>query len=384
MEETSDEESLNKQQKCDLLAWSSFIQQRGQALLDLYLYVSSNNYWDTISPAYAKILPWYANYIIPPARRAAATARTKHLGIRSLDLDNVEEYAAGEEIRPGFQPDAAAPSFAANKSSPEQLLNRQKSLNWLRKQTHSDTFQLHQLTNEFFGPLEKLLGDKKYLLTENRPSSLDSLALGYLALMLYMPVTHQWLADALKQRYPKLTKYTQRMYKQTFKDPNKRWQERVSPASPPTVSDGIKHMGQSILNYAFPTLKHDITPDASAENARSQTAQSTSLLSSFPVQTALLSASAIAGLAFAATKFTSASSSSRGETVFTQERDYLQPSRLSDMGEAGAAFAAAFGRGPEVESQFEREKERVGGATIVEVDVEGENGGVGRQVIMSK
>ena len=60
------------------------------------------------------------------------------------------------------------------------------------------------------------------------------------------------------------------------------------------------------------------------------------------------------------------------------ESDYLQPARLSDLGEAGASLAV-LGQQMDLEA---RERERVGSATIMEVDVENESGEVGRQVVM--
>lgn len=359
-----------KQRVLIFTSWTYFIQQRGQALLDLYLYVSTNNYWETISPAFTKILPWYANYVIPPARRKVATARTAHLGLRSLDLDSAQD-AAGEEKSTAFKSDNAAPSFATQ-NSPEQLLNRQKSLNWLRSQSHSDTFRLHQLTSEFFEPLEKLLGDEKYLMTSDDPTSLDYLALGYLSLMLYAPVPQQWLADALKTRYPELKAYTDRMYEHTFKSVDLKWTDQLYEASPWSTSEGIKFIGQGILNWASPWQK-TISLDPSYSQP------STSEPSGLSFQTLAWSAALVGGIAFAATKML-AGLSSHASNISIHETDYLQPTRLSDLGEAGATLAI-LGQQMDLET---RERQRVGGATIMEVDVENESGEVGRQVVVSR
>jgi hypothetical protein len=345
-------------------------------LLDLYLYVSSNNYWETTSPAFTKILPWYANYIIPPARRKVATARTLHLGLRSLDLDSAQD-AAGDENSTAFKSDASAPNFATQ-NSPEQMLNRQKSLKWLRSQSHSDTFRLHQLTSEFFEPLEKLLGDEKFLMTSDNPTSLDYLALGYLSLMLYAPVPQQWLADALKNRYPKLTAYTGRMYKYTFKSIDLKWTEQLFKASPPSTSEGIKFIGQSILDWASP-WKKTITLDSISQAKSSASPTLITPLANFSFQTLAWSAALIGGVAFAATKIL-ADAPVEENQFSIYESDYMQPTRLSNFGEAGASLAV-LGHQMDLEA---RENERVGGATIVEVDVENESGEVGRQVVMSK
>jgi hypothetical protein len=358
--------------KADWTRWSYFIQQRGQALLDLYLYVSSNNYWETTSPAYTKILPWYANYVIPPARRKVAVSRTAHLGLRSLDLDSAQD-AAGEGDSTAFKSDSSAPSFATQ-NSPEQMLNRQKSLNWLKSQSHSDTFRLHQLTNEFFDPLEKLLGNDKFLMTSDNPTSLDYLALGYLSLMLYAPVPQQWLADALKTRYPKLKAYTDRMYKLTFKSVDLKWTEQLFSASPPSTSEGVRFISQSIMNWASP-WKQTITVDPTSHPNSSPSSAS----SSVPLQTLAWSAALIGGVAFAAMKILAVESANENKFSI-YESDYLQPARLSDFGEAGASLAV-LGQQMDLEA---KERERVGSATILEVDVENESGEVGRQVVISK
>ncbi|KAE9970463.1 hypothetical protein Vi05172_g5674 [Venturia inaequalis] len=366
---TAEEAKFGKQDDSDLISWAYFIQQ-GQALLDLYLYVSSNNFWEITSPAFTKILPWYANYVIPPARRKMATARTAHLGLRSLDLDSVED-ASGEENGTPFKSENAAPSFATQ-SSPEQMLNRQKSLHWLRSQSHSDTFRLHQLTSEFFEPLEKLLGNEKYLMTRDDPTSLDYLALGYLSLMLYAPVPQQWLADALKTRYPKLKAYTDRMYKQTFRSADLKWTEQLYEASPPVTFEGIKFIGREILHQASP-WKKTISLDTL------YSPPSTPGSSGLSLQTLAWSAALMGGMAFVATKMI-AGVSTDNSNISTHEADYLQPTRLSDFGEPGATLAV-LGRQMDLEA---REREKVGGATIMEMDVENESGEVGRHVLVSK
>lgn len=265
--------------------------------------------------------------------------------------------------------DAAAPSFATQ-NSPEQMLNRQKSLNRLRSQTHSDTFRLHQLTSEFFEPLEKLLGDKKYLMTSDSPTSLDYLALGYLSLMLYAPVPQQWLADALKTRYPKLKGYTDRMYKYTFKSMDIKWTEQLYEASPPSTSEGFKFIGQSLLDWVSP-WKKTITADPAAQSKSSSTASTPSSLS---LQTLAWTAALIGGLAFAATRLL-VDAPAEESNLSIYEPDYIHPAKLSDFGEAGASLAV-LGNQMDLEA-----RER---ATIIEVDVENESGEVGRQIVVSK
>ncbi|KAF2436741.1 hypothetical protein EJ08DRAFT_644364 [Tothia fuscella] len=370
--------SLSAEQQSELPAWTSFIQQRGQELLDLYLYASYYNYWDQMSPAFTKILPWYYNYIIPPARRAAAIARTKYLGIRSLDIDNLDDVPTDKDGRISGKPSATTTSLSPAQSTPQQVLDQQRMQKWLRVQKHSDTFQLYQLSEAFFRPLNDLLGEKKYLLNEDEPTSLDCLAIGYLAPMLLAPVTQPWLADALKQRFPKLQKYTARFHGQTFGHQGIFSKDIMESAPSPSTYEGIKFMSQSISGWVV-SWKNTVTPDPTINRTSPSHFYSTPFLSSAPIQAIALSATVIAGLAFAASKYILVQSGD--DNVFTHDKR-KGTVRLTDMGEAGAALAA-FGQRREIDAGVERERQRTGRATVVEVDVEGENGDIGRQVLVS-
>jgi sorting and assembly machinery component 37 len=72
-------------------------------------------------------------------------------------------------------------------------------------------FKLDALTNELLDPLSDLLEKKDYLLEGGKPSSLDCLAFGYLALMFYPPVPQAWLKEALQARFPRIVSYINRM-----------------------------------------------------------------------------------------------------------------------------------------------------------------------------
>jgi sorting and assembly machinery component 37 len=85
----------------------------------------------------------------------------------------------------------------------------------LGKGTHRNQFRLDAVTSEFFEPLDELLADKEWLISEDL-TSLDCLALGYLALMQVPPLSHDWLRRAMKQKYPRLGKWTTRVARSTF------------------------------------------------------------------------------------------------------------------------------------------------------------------------
>lgn len=72
-------------------------------------------------------------------------------------------------------------------------------------------FKLDTLSNELLDPLSDLLGKKGYLLEDEQPSSLDCLAFGYLALMLYAPVPQAWLKETIQTKHPRIARYIQRL-----------------------------------------------------------------------------------------------------------------------------------------------------------------------------
>ena len=85
----------------------------------------------------------------------------------------------------------------------------------LSKSTRRNQFRLEAVTSEFFEPLDELLADKEWLISDTA-TSLDCLAVGYLALMQTPKLPHDWLGRALKEKYPRLGKWTARFGRSTF------------------------------------------------------------------------------------------------------------------------------------------------------------------------
>ena len=94
----------------------------------------------------------------------------------------------------------------------------------IRTPETASRIRLQVLTENVLDPLLALLThvsrtsrgehEESYLLRPDRSSSLDCLALGYLALFLVPSVPHSFLATTLKQKYPGLTDYVGRGIKQ--------------------------------------------------------------------------------------------------------------------------------------------------------------------------
>lgn len=195
------------------VATSSFLLSNAQLLLDISLYVSFENYRHVTRPAFTKILPWHANYILPPRLRTAARARTEHLGVSSLDVDNVHEDLSnrpegfdgvGKETR-GLDPET--------QKRASLLLPRKETLrSLLRRPEHSAVFKLHALAENFFGPLQDMLGKTEFL-EGQEVADVDLLAYGYLSLMLYPKLPQDWLATTMRRKYGRLVEYTERLHR---------------------------------------------------------------------------------------------------------------------------------------------------------------------------
>ena len=205
--------NLDAKQRADAIALSSFILSHAQILLDISLYVSYENYCATRS-AFTKILPWYANYIIPPTRRNAARTRTEHLGISSIDVDDVHEDLSNKP--PGFGEAEKEKSFEPETQKRASLLLPQRSTvsGLLRRPEHSAVFKLHTLAANCFEPLQDMLGKSEYFLGRAEMTEVDCLAYGYLSLMLYPDMPQRWLRSTLKKKYAKLVSFVERMHKE--------------------------------------------------------------------------------------------------------------------------------------------------------------------------
>ncbi|CAL5872642.1 uncharacterized protein PFLUO_LOCUS6908 [Penicillium psychrofluorescens] len=201
---------LGGQELADSVAFTSFVESRGQPLVDLSLYVTSQNYYSDTSPAYGSLLQWPNQWILPPKLHSAAKARTIQLGLSSLDLKAMEDARQREHS-----------AAVAAGQIPKNLIQRPRETvsGLLGRTAQQNQFRLEALTAEFFEPLEAMLGRKAYLLApdeEDRPTSLDCIALGYLSLALVPELSFPWLRDAMRTKAPRLAAYTERMRGRCF------------------------------------------------------------------------------------------------------------------------------------------------------------------------
>jgi len=254
--------NLSSRQRTDRTAFITFLQSTATPLIDLSLYVSAENYNTATSSAYTAILPWYANYTVPPKRRDLARARTAHMGLSSLDVETtVEEgFAPGRGTASSEYEAAKRAAGIPTESQPSAMsIGRGKGLGGLLGgQVYAARFRLDALSGELLDPLSDLLGKHDHLFRGELPSSLDCLAFGYLSLLYYPTVPQAWLRETIQTKYPRIGAYIRKLRKEFFHT------DEVDPVDVWSVSTGAK---KSLRSTSLPWT------------ARSQTLASSTLAS---------------------------------------------------------------------------------------------------------
>ena len=229
----------------------------------------------------------------------------------------------------------------------------------MRSAAGGKRFKLDALVDIACEPLQQLLGEKKYLLSNERPTSLDCLALGYLSLALKPEVPQSWLRDSLRKRYSSLCKYVERGIEECFSgevtssdaflatdessslEPTRIDQTNSSitasklPWRPPQT--GLQAAGPMILHSMLATLPSSLKPTT---HIRTTDASSSPNPFSYDTSTSKFMAAATAVAAIAATTASYALYSflSAPDTASDYEKGKKER-KLEDMGEAGAMFA---------------------------------------------
>ncbi|KAK5952226.1 hypothetical protein OHC33_006699 [Knufia fluminis] len=186
---------LSDQQNADSEAYLSFLESRGLPLLDLSLYVSSDNYTTITRSTLSHILPWPQSWTIPQRLRDVARKRSEHLGLSGLDVDATREKELKKE------------NEGLSGAIPKSLRLPKKSVTSLLGSSAEQTrFRLEAVTADFFEPLEELLGDKNYFLGDEM-TVLDCFALAVLSQMSNGDLPQPWLSEAL-EKHTNLRRWT--------------------------------------------------------------------------------------------------------------------------------------------------------------------------------
>ncbi|ETN38780.1 uncharacterized protein HMPREF1541_06818 [Cyphellophora europaea CBS 101466] len=249
------DKNLSSAESADCAAYASFIQSRGQPLLDLSLYVSTENYTTCTKPALGALLHWPDSWFVPHRLREKARKTSEHLGLSGLDVDSAQDEKQEEGLA------AQIPrSLRKPKTTVSSLLGHE---------SRKSKFRLEAVTSDFLEPLNELLGEGPWLVSDN-PSSVDCLAIGYLALMQNSGDGAQpWLRDALAKKFPGLAEWTQKTRREWFGEtvtPSMArqgqtdkhvlpWQQLSDP-SPQQIANSLALN----ITEALPVLKSYLTP----------------------------------------------------------------------------------------------------------------------------
>ena len=189
------DKSLTSSQQADCIAYTSFLESRGQPLLDLSLYVSTENYTTCTKPVLGGVLTWPDSWFVPHKLREKAKKRSEHLGLSRLDVDTAQDEKGDSGLTAQIPKSLRKP--------------RQTVTSILGRDIKRNKFRLDAVTADFLEPLDDMLGGKGWLVSES-VASVDCLALAYLVLMrgpAEMP--HSWLRDALRSKHPELEGWVQ-------------------------------------------------------------------------------------------------------------------------------------------------------------------------------
>ncbi|KAI2628063.1 Tom37 C-terminal domain-containing protein [Hypomontagnella submonticulosa] len=191
------DDDLTPLQRADSLACVSFLESRGAGLVAMSLYVSPKAWTEITRPAYSSLLPFPLTWTVPPAVRAAAIEKSEHLGIGYLaaEVDAEESPSSGlaETTSTGFLK-------LRDRLGPSKTMQPE----------HTAAIRFQHFAEDFYSVLDRLRGDKKFFLRDDKPSSLDFLAYGYLRLM-RIETPHPILMSALEKSYPRLAAFAKEL-----------------------------------------------------------------------------------------------------------------------------------------------------------------------------
>ncbi|KAL9099012.1 MAG: hypothetical protein Q9187_009561, partial [Circinaria calcarea] len=250
-------------------------------------------------------------------------------------------------------------------------------------------FRLEALMDSVSGPLSELLGEKQLLLGDEQMTSLDCLALGYLALAVIPAMPQSWLAETMKKKYPSLCAFVDVGVKKCFGGPVRPEDALLDSEHNGSGRDDLGSY-EHIATFSEKSFLPWKTPPSTNLLSKSTklltyTLPSIPLVGSFyqspilhckgesdipaygsilgPALLTLAAAAAAVGSYFLYPIFSS-SRDSYGSVGMSEKR------RLDDMGEVGAMLAVVDFRDEYPIQQNEHISEGPGVVPVVEVDVE--------------
>lgn len=226
---------------------------------------------------------------------------------------------------------------------PAALRTSRQTVTGLVKQKQSSArFRLDALVDVLCKPLQQLLGEKRYFLSQEQCSSLDCLALGYLALALKPDVPQKWLQERMKDRYRGLCAFVGRGVEECFGE-RVRVEDALQQgiAIPTAVREGTN---QTALPWGAPAQKGINSAGTTIVNAALDLlpfSQSTILSSPTDSASESTNKSGFSPVLPLLVTVSTAIAATAGYLLYYASYNSSEPEqrRLENMGEAGAMLA---------------------------------------------
>lgn len=180
------DDALGDVERADALAFGTYIESEGGRLLDLSMYLSDENF-DVLRGAFAKLLPVPARYYIPGVLRREARRRCD-------GLIPASSVSATDPATP--LPPPSAMTAMALPATREKILAK----------AAAERIKQVAIARKFLQTIQSRLGKGEYFFGD-KPSSLDCLAVGYLSLGLYAELPNGWLREEMLTQHGQLCTY---------------------------------------------------------------------------------------------------------------------------------------------------------------------------------
>ena len=189
---------LDDQQSASLIAYTEYFYNKGRELIDLSLWVSSENYTSVTRDALHKLLQWPDSWTVPGRLRQQARSRTEHLGLSGIDLDLAAEEQAKHDMK----------SQGLEAQIPKKFMKPHQGVSHIFGQgSRRQQFKLAALADDFFDAVVELKTGNSWLLATSQPTTLDCIILSFVLIMDKAEVPHDWLGFSLQDRHIRLLEW---------------------------------------------------------------------------------------------------------------------------------------------------------------------------------
>ncbi|KAJ1956588.1 hypothetical protein GGI12_005268, partial [Dipsacomyces acuminosporus] len=198
------DEGLDEEQRAQSIAYISLIQD---SLVDALLfswYLVSENFAEAIRPRLAKLIGLPFSLLVPTQLKDYAQQRLEAHGM--LEAKETDGASKSQESS------ATTGGLLKNKLSRISLLAKEG----FKRHADRSAHPIYELANKCLDVLSSKLDNKNYFFGEH-PTTLDTVAYGYLSLILYPELPQATLKSIVTLKYPNLAEFCDRMHSRTEK-----------------------------------------------------------------------------------------------------------------------------------------------------------------------